>query len=349
MFKRSRNAMVKNAGQKRQAAQASIDSEEGSRRTRSKVTSEDSDTIAPKKRATRSSDQSSSSGVEKVIARSNGYGTSPAQKNGIKDNGTTSLSAAPKKKFVKKGIAQKVVLPKRTTQPKVTQKASESLRNARCVARASTKAAHRHSSSSLSEVAIPVRDKKNGVVKDEASEDDESDGPSYWLMKAEPDSRFEKGKDVKFSIDDLKDATEPEAWDGVRNAVARNNMRAMMTGDMVFFYHSNCKRPGIAGTMEIVREHSVDETAFDPEHPYYDAKSTREKPKWCVVHVEFRRKFPELVTLKQLQWFARPGGVLENMQTLKLSRLSVSNVTKKEWDFVHTLVDSNGENGATAG
>lgn len=42
--------------------------------------------------------------------------------------------------------------------------------------------------------------------------------------------------------------------------LARNNMRAMMTGDMVFFYHSNCKKPGIAGTMEIVREHSVDGT-----------------------------------------------------------------------------------------
>ncbi|KAL8918244.1 MAG: hypothetical protein Q9208_007472 [Pyrenodesmia sp. 3 TL-2023] len=92
--------------------------------------------------------------------------------------------------------------------------------------------------------------------------------------------------------------------------------------------------------MEIVREHSVDETAFDPEHPYYDAKSTRENPKWCVVHVEFRRKFPVLVTLKDLQRFAKPGGVLENMQTLKLSRLSVSKVTKKEWDFIHTLVDT---------
>lgn len=142
-----------------------------------------------------------------------------------------------------------------------------------------------------------------------------------------------------------------------------------MTGDMVFFYHSNCKRPGIAGTMEIVREHSVDgkhcscpavsvprdmltlssETAFDPEHPYYDPKSTREKPKWCVVHVEFRRKFPGLVKLKELQRFAKPGGVLESMQTLKLSRLSVSKVTKKEWDFIHTLVDTNGENAATAG
>ncbi|KAL9098081.1 MAG: hypothetical protein Q9163_006190 [Psora crenata] len=46
----------------------------------------------------------------------------------------------------------------------------------------------------------------------------DQDEPSYWLMKAEPDSRMEKGRDVKFSIDDLRAATEPEAWDGVRNA-----------------------------------------------------------------------------------------------------------------------------------
>ncbi len=39
---------------------------------------------------------------------------------------------------------------------------------------------------------------------------------------------------------------------------ARNNMRVMMKGDLAFFYHSNCKVPGIVGTMEIVREHSDD-------------------------------------------------------------------------------------------
>jgi hypothetical protein len=36
----------------------------------------------------------------------------------------------------------------------------------------------------------------------------------YWLMKAEPESRMEKGIDVKFSIDDLATKTEPEGWDG---------------------------------------------------------------------------------------------------------------------------------------
>ena len=82
------------------------------------------------------------------------------------------------------------------------------------------------------------------------------------------------------------------------------------------------------------------ETAFDPEHPYYDEKSDRAKPKWCLVHVQFRQKFPEIIKLKELQQYAKPGGVLEKMQVLNQTRLSVSKVTKKEWDFIMSLVDS---------
>lgn len=44
--------------------------------------------------------------------------------------------------------------------------------------------------------------------------DQEGDDRSYWLMKAEPDSRIVKGIDVKFSIDDLRAAEAPEPWDG---------------------------------------------------------------------------------------------------------------------------------------
>ncbi|KAK2809242.1 hypothetical protein FQN50_004078 [Emmonsiellopsis sp. PD_5] len=171
------------------------------------------------------------------------------------------------------------------------------------------------------------------------AEAETSSGKSYWLMKAEPESRFEKGVDVKFSIDDLREAKEPEPWDGVRNAAARNNMRAMKKGDLAFFYHSNCKVPGIAGVMEIVQEHSIDESAFDPAHPYYDEKSKRDNPKWEVVHVEFRRKFKELVTLADLKSFGKPGGPLENMQMMRQSRLSVSAVGEKEWEFIMGLVE----------
>ena len=73
------------------------------------------------------------------------------------------------------------------------------------------------------------------------------------------------------------------------------------------------------------------ETAFDPEHPYFDEKSDREKLKWCLVHVKFVQKFIKMIKLKELQKYAKNGGVLENMQGLRQTRLSVSKVSKKEW------------------
>ena len=79
------------------------------------------------------------------------------------------------------------------------------------------------------------------------------------------------------------------------------------------------------------------ESALDPEHPYYDAKATAENPKWCKVRVSFRHKLPDFVKLKELQKYAREGGILQNMQTLKQTRLSVSKVSKKEWDFILVL------------
>ncbi|KAF2102370.1 DUF55-domain-containing protein, partial [Rhizodiscina lignyota] len=158
----------------------------------------------------------------------------------------------------------------------------------------------------------------------------------FWLMKAEPESRMEKGKDVKFSIDDLQACMEPEPWTGVRNVVARNNMMAMKVGDLAFFYHSNTKTPGIAGIMEIVGEATVDETAFDENDPYYDTKyQNRELPKWFHVHVEFRQKMPKYLGLPELK--EHKDGKLSQMQLFKQSRLSVSKVSKEEWDFIMEL------------
>ena len=57
------------------------------------------------------------------------------------------------------------------------------------------------------------------------------------------------------------------------------------------------------------------------------------------MHVTFRRKFPTLVKLKELQKYAKDGGALQHMQTLRQRRLSVSKVTKKEWDFIMSLVE----------
>jgi predicted RNA-binding protein with PUA-like domain len=164
-------------------------------------------------------------------------------------------------------------------------------------------------------------------------------GISYWLMKAEPESRLEKGVDVKFSIDDLKEVEEPEPWTGVRNHQAKNNMMSMKKGDLAFFYHSSCKVPGVVGIMEIVEEATVDETAFDEKNPYYDEKSSRDSPRWYNVKVVFRSKFdhPELTTLIELRKHSVAGEPLENMQLFTQSRLSVCKVAPAEWNFILNL------------
>ncbi|KAI1089272.1 DUF55-domain-containing protein [Rostrohypoxylon terebratum] len=180
------------------------------------------------------------------------------------------------------------------------------------------------------------------VSKTETEETPDSSEKSYWLMKAEPESRIERGVDVKFSIDDLKSRTEPEPWDGIRNYVARNNLRDMKKGDIAFFYHSNCKEPGIVGTMEIVQEHSPDLSAHDPKTAYYDASSKPDNPKWSVVHVVFRSKFKQQIGLKELREMGKPGQPLENMQMLKQIRLSVSRVSPAEFEYLMEVIKKRG-------
>src|SRR6266516_3902152 len=85
------------------------------------------------------------------------------------------------------------------------------------------------------------------------------------------------------------------------------------------------------------------ESAFDPDHPYYDPKSSRDNPKWFLVHVEFRRKFEIPIGLPELREYAKKGGPLERMQAMTLSRLSVSKVTKAEWSFLMGILNEREE------
>jgi predicted RNA-binding protein with PUA-like domain len=101
--------------------------------------------------------------------------------------------------------------------------------------------------------------------------------------------------------------------------------------------HSNCKEPGIVGIIRVVQEASVDTTAFDPNEPYYDPKSSPDAPKWYLVHVELVRKFRRLIGLQELKTYA--NGPLATMPLLKQGRLSVSEVPKECWDFVLGLED----------
>ena len=165
-------------------------------------------------------------------------------------------------------------------------------------------------------------------------------GKNYWLLKAEQVDRMEILQDgsefnTKFTIDDLKEKGGPEPWEGVRNLVARNNMRSMKLGDLAFFYASQGKHPGITGIVEIVKEHEPDFTATDASSIGFVEPSKRGKEnQWSLVHVEFRKKLSEPVSLKELQKYASDKGVLKDMQVLKQSRLSVAKVSEKEWNFI---------------
>ena len=110
-------------------------------------------------------------------------------------------------------------------------------------------------------------------------------------MKSEPDA---------YGIDDLR-REGSTLWDGIRNYQARNFMRSMQPGDQAFFYHSNCKPPGIIGLMEVTETGLVDPTQFDPEAKYYDAKSKPEQPRWDCARLRFVGEFGSLLSLDQLK------------------------------------------------
>jgi len=147
----------------------------------------------------------------------------------------------------------------------------------------------------------------------------------YWLMKNEPED---------YSIEDLKrDKTEP--WDGIRNYQVRNMIRDdMSVGDLAFFYHSNCDEPGIYGIMTINSDAYPDHTAFDKKTKYYDSKSNKENPTWLMVDVKYKRKMKNTITLKELKSHRR----LQNMKVVQRgNRLSITEVDKKDWDYILSL------------
>ena len=114
---------------------------------------------------------------------------------------------------------------------------------------------------------------------------------NYWLMKSEPNA---------YSIDSLKN-DGVTLWDGIRNYQARNFMRKMSKGDKVFFYHSNCKPPGIVGLMEVIDLNIVDPTQFDSNSKYFDEKSNPNNPRWDCVKVKFICKSSKILSLPELK------------------------------------------------
>ncbi|KAK3101076.1 hypothetical protein FSP39_000772, partial [Pinctada imbricata] len=166
---------------------------------------------------------------------------------------------------------------------------------------------------------------------------------THWLMKSEPESRFENGIDVKFGIEDLKDCEDQTAcWDGVRNYQARNFMRDQMKiGQKAYFYHSNCKEPGIAGICKIVKESYPDHTQFDKKDPHYDSKAKKDNPTWYMVDVKFVRMMKRFIPLSELKKLhlehKQHGGPLKDVALFTRARLSVQPLTEVICCLVHGL------------
>jgi len=144
---------------------------------------------------------------------------------------------------------------------------------------------------------------------------------AHWLLKSEPET---------FSIDDLK-RKKKETWDGVRNYLARNHMRAMKTGDLAFFYHSSCAVPGIAGIAKITREAFPDPSQFQPDNDYFEAASTPENPRWSAVEVGYVRHLKRVISLTELKTLP---DLAEMPLVQRGARLSVMPVSELQWQII---------------
>ena len=126
----------------------------------------------------------------------------------------------------------------------------------------------------------------------------------FWLLKSEPDA---------FSWEMQKSReTKGEPWTGVRNYLARNNMRAMRLGDLAFFYHSNIGLE-IVGVVKVITL----------AHPDKDDDTG----KWECVDVEAVCDMPAPVTLVAV----KDNPKLARMSLVTSMRLSVQPVTADEW------------------
>ena len=125
----------------------------------------------------------------------------------------------------------------------------------------------------------------------------------YWLVKSEPEA---------FSWDEQV-ANGVEPWTGVRNHMAKNNLKAMKKGDRVFFYHSNTGKE-IVGIMEVAREAYPDPTA--------------ESGDWASVDMRAVGPVPKPVSLAVIK--ADPA--LADIALVRQSRLSVMSISPEHWD-----------------
>lgn len=147
---------------------------------------------------------------------------------------------------------------------------------------------------------------------------------SEWLFKTEPE---------ELSIETLAQrGAKGAVWEGVRNYQARNMLRDdVQLNDRVFIYHSSCKLIGIAGIARVIKTAYPDPSQFDKKSIYFDAASTREKPRWIAVDVMHEQTFKRVIPLAEL----RENPALSELSLVQRgSRLSVMPVTAAQWQAI---------------
>jgi predicted RNA-binding protein with PUA-like domain len=131
---------------------------------------------------------------------------------------------------------------------------------------------------------------------------------AYWLFKTEPGD---------WSWDDqVKAGAKGSEWTGVRNPVARNNLKAMNKGDRAFFYHTGDEKQ-VVGIVDVI-------SAAKPESG---------DPAWLSVNVKAISPLPKPVTLAAVK--AEPK--LADMPLARVPRLSVQPVTEAEWKLISKM------------
>lgn len=131
---------------------------------------------------------------------------------------------------------------------------------------------------------------------------------NHWLVKSEP---------FKYSWEQFEKDGKT-FWDGVRNYQARNNLRSMKKGDLVFWYHSN-EGKEIVGIAKVAKEYYQDPTTDDKN--------------WVVVDLVPFKKLKKTVTLEQI----KADEKLQNIGLVRQGRLSVMEIKKEEFDYILLL------------
>ena len=132
----------------------------------------------------------------------------------------------------------------------------------------------------------------------------------YWLVKTEPEAYSWTAF--------VKDGGT--AWTGVRNFSARNNLRAMKTEDLVFFYHSGEKQ--VVGLARVQKEAYADPTAKEGD--------------WSCVDLKPMKPLKTPVSLEQI----RGDKILRNNSLVSRPRLSVVPVAADQFERLLQLAET---------